>query len=101
MVGATGAFAGKSRSGWWQIALEDGKMASGKWGGTCDQCLPSANEFLTCEREANWHRAQSLGFGQRRKMKFAERIISPAEGPLLEVRLQKRFRPIALLAIDT
>ena len=36
MVGSTGGFAGKTMSGWWQITLEDGKMASGKWGGNCN-----------------------------------------------------------------
>jgi hypothetical protein len=36
MVGATGGFAGKVMSGWWQMTLQDGKMASGKWGGNCN-----------------------------------------------------------------
>lgn len=35
MAGGTGAFAGKVMGGWWQIGLQDGKMASGKWGGNC------------------------------------------------------------------
>ena len=35
MVGGTGAFAGMVMEGWWQIKLEDGKMASGEWGGIC------------------------------------------------------------------
>lgn len=32
LVGGTGVFAGKTWSGWWQGTLEDGKMASGKFG---------------------------------------------------------------------
>ena len=36
MVGATGALAGKTASGWWQVVFEDGKTALGKWGGTCN-----------------------------------------------------------------
>lgn len=33
--GGTGVFAGKSNSGWWQVLADDGKTATGTWGGTC------------------------------------------------------------------
>ena len=36
MSGGTGALAGKTWSGWWQVVFEDGKMTLGKWGGTCN-----------------------------------------------------------------
>lgn len=36
MSGGTGALAGKTWSGWWQVVLEDGKLTLGKWGGNCN-----------------------------------------------------------------
>jgi hypothetical protein len=35
MTGGTGKFAGKTDSGWWQPAVNDGKMTVTRWGGTC------------------------------------------------------------------
>ncbi len=34
--GGTGVFAGKSSSGWWQVLVDDGKTATGTWGGNCN-----------------------------------------------------------------
>ena len=34
-TGGTGVFAGKTNSGWWQAVVDDGKVTSGTWGGTC------------------------------------------------------------------
>lgn len=34
-VGGTGKFAGKTDSGWFQAAVNDGKMSVARWGGTC------------------------------------------------------------------
>jgi len=36
MVGGTGALAGKTWSGWWQVVFSEGKTTLGKWGGTCN-----------------------------------------------------------------
>lgn len=36
MVGGTGAMAGKSWSGWWQVVFSEGKLTLGKWGGNCN-----------------------------------------------------------------
>jgi hypothetical protein len=36
MSGGTGALAGRTWSGWWQVVFEDGKLTLGKWGGTCN-----------------------------------------------------------------
>ena len=36
MVGATGAFAGKTWSGWWEVVFDEGKATLGNWGGTCN-----------------------------------------------------------------
>lgn len=35
VVSGTGAFDGKSFSGWWQPLVEDGKTTTGSWGGEC------------------------------------------------------------------
>jgi hypothetical protein len=34
-TGGTGVFARKNSSGWWQVAMDDGKVTSGIWGGNC------------------------------------------------------------------
>lgn len=34
-VAGTGAFAGKSSSGWWRPLVDDGKTTTGSWGGNC------------------------------------------------------------------
>ncbi|MEO8040495.1 MAG: hypothetical protein ABI794_17130, partial [Betaproteobacteria bacterium] len=34
-TGGTGKFAGRTDSGWFQPAVNDGKMAVSRWGGTC------------------------------------------------------------------
>jgi len=36
MAGGSGAFAGKSWSGWWKPVSDDGKIFMGVWGGTCN-----------------------------------------------------------------
>jgi hypothetical protein len=36
MASGTGALAGKSWSGWWQLVFSEGKAAFGKWGGNCN-----------------------------------------------------------------
>lgn len=34
--GGTGALAGKTNSGWWQVLADDGKASTGTWGGNCN-----------------------------------------------------------------